>query len=358
MNSQLDDDLKNKVIHILHECGYDVSLDDKIGGGVISSVFEGTLFTTDGHSLPIVVKHTRDRQSPMPPPFYERIDHFLSAKSQDADAYFLRFFNSHIQFSSQITLPKVYGHFPEFNITILENLKYCSKKFRLLSEIFPEALRNIDFANNLGSGIAFLNNCLVHQTPAPPYIEDQLIQFEERGLGLLMAFPNSQRQFRKFLQAHLSHQNRQLICTDLHPKNLFYSVTGEVAVIDFGRTTYGDPQYQLSNFLAHIIIYWISDTSNFIHACDIHDFISQIVESYERHTNAICHTKFCEFIGAEILSRANGRWIDYFGENDIKTKSCLSALGQSIFSRNVNRIETIVAMSSEFKLAFSASFPQ
>ena len=321
-----------------------VAIKKRLAGGVISSVWAGEYFDeVTNNTILCVIKFTKDRPEEMPLPFNKRVDHFVSAEGHNLDTDILNYTKELFKDSSITVVPKVLAHFPEEKITIMEDLTQDPYNLELFANDIREGVASIPYAKNLGETIAKISNELIKNSKNFKPTEGSLEQFEERGRGALFVFHNLQKYYRIFIEKNTAYNN-PLILTDVHPKNLFFGKSGVSAVIDYGRTTYGDPQFTVPNFLSHI---FLAATVGLVDVSEAFAFIDTVLNSFNQYSDIKINEKdFCFYVGVEILGRSCGRWVNYVDEHkDIEKKTALTYLGQYILVhelQTVNEVKDVV----------------
>jgi hypothetical protein len=322
---------ERQIIDVLKTSGQFVRLGGSLYGGVMSSVYEGELISK-GADKRIIVKHTGNRiKSSMEPPFHERIDHEIPAESQNLDAHILKFLRrTHVE-DDLLYFPDLIHHDDALKISIQEDLRYCDDKFVLLSDLIKSGDNEYLFSGGVfGLGIAKIIKSFSSLPASIKPVEYPKEQFTERGLELLFVYPNEQKYFKEFMRRMTDDlcSSYQIIPTDIHPKNIFYSKNKRIAVIDFGRTVQGDFQYVLPSFLSHI---YINALMGKIPNEIFKSFYCSVIDSFSE-LYFIDVKSFSFYFGVELMHRAAGKYVDYFEPNDIDMKVKLIGLAHNIIS--------------------------
>lgn len=305
-------------------------------GGVISDVFEGVQRET---GRDVVIKYTRDRTNDSLP-FNKRIDHFIPAAGHDLDTEILRSLRESIP-ADVVVIPEVLCHLPDVHITVMEHLGKRPHNMSLMSTSLADGITQSGAA--LGKAIANVQFQLSRLALTPT--EDSVEQFEERGSGLLNAYRNKQVPYKQFMDRHL--RSKTLIPTDIHPKNIMYNIE-RFAIIDYGRTAYGDPSFVLPNFASHILMnYTLGKIGP-----ETEVFYFDVIAGYQSECanlgiGAEVDKDFFGFYAAsEILARSNGRWVNYLDEDtDVEASLALSHLGREIIKQELSSPSDVFRLS-------------
>ena len=321
----------------LKKSGENITILDRLAGGVASSVWAGNYFK-ENITIPCVVKFTKDRPEQMSIPFNSRIDHFVSGEGHNLDTEILLHLGNVLN-NEKTIVPKIFLHYPKERITVMEDLSKDPYNLKLFAHDLAGGIENKNFGLNLGKTIAQIQNVLLKNTLNFLPTEGAREQFEERGQSALFVFHNLQKPYKKFLEKNVKNGN-SLVLTDVHPKNLFFGADGTCAVIDYGRTTYGDPQFSLPNFLSHIFLTVAIDILNEENAFN---FIDDVISEYSKYSEIVLNEEdFCFYVGIEILGRSCGRWVNYLDEEkDIEKKTALLYLGQFLLTKDIKTIKEL-----------------
>jgi hypothetical protein len=331
---------KNQIESYLKSKNIDVCLSNSLHGGVMSSVFDGKLNNLNVFSS-VVVKSSSDRiKTNMSPPFHSRIDHEISADSQNLDSEILVLLREMLVVDDEIYIPKVLYHDSEKKITIQEDLRYVYD-FVLLTDLISskqsEYLCNGELFGYCIAKLIRLFSCFNSNLSPVELSKDQ---FEERGLELLFFYPNKQSYYDRFVKSVTDSGSPyyQLIPTDVHPKNMFFSDNKKIAFIDFGRSVYGDYRYVLPSFISHIYLnYLIGKIEKTAFIC----FLKNVIASYSKYYTVVSKD-MCFYFGVELMHRSTGRYVDYFSDQDIDIKFRLINAANDIINREFNDLNELV----------------
>lgn len=303
----------------LQKRGHSITIKNKLKGGVFSQVYDAML---NGKS--VVVKHT---ENVVP---FDPTEFFISKKAHLVDTKVLKLLKK----SKHIRVPQVFYYYPDITTTIMEDVR--NGGFQLLNNFIVEKNLPLSSAKSIGESLALLAKESREWKPfATNESANQSVY--ERGLELRLAYPNDQKQYL-FLEKEFTQNSTYWVWPDGHPKNMFVNGKGEVVFIDFGRSHWGDQRYMLPNFLAHIIIYALS---GYIMPKHARTYLQTCAEAYKKIEPVDEHL-FCQYIGMEVLHRANGKWIQ--GVDTTIQKLALSCFGLSIFDDRIATIAKLIKM--------------
>ena len=310
---------KDQLQTALKKIGVDAMLEGTLKGGFISQIYEARI-----NNKLVVVKHT-ENVTPFDP-----TELFINRKGHNIDTKVLKLLSK----SKTIRVPHVYYFFPKITTTIMEDL--LPEGFQLLSSLLVKKELPANSASSIGTMLA---NLARESKNWKQFSTNESAQesIYERGLELRLAYPNSQSQYLS-LEKQFTENATNWVWPDGHPKNMFVKPNGEVAFIDFGRSHWGDQQYMLPNFLAHIVIYSIA---GYLNKEQTKTYIINCVSAYKK-LEPVNEKLFCEYLAMEVLHRGNGKWIE--GINKRKQKIKLLNFGLTIFDDNIYSIEKLLQL--------------
>lgn len=301
----------------LQKRGLNIVLKESLKGGFISQVYSAKLDKKE-----IVVKHTAGA---IP---FDPTELYLDKKSHNVDCKVLK----KLQKNSKIKVPELLFDFPDITTSIMENLYY--QNFELMqNQIFDKKL-SLKAAKSVGDSLAHLN-IESRQWKEFSVVQIALMSIYERGLELRLAYPNSQKEYLT-LEKTYTENNQYWSWPDGHPKNIFVNKKGEVAFIDFGYSQWADQRFMLPSHLAHIIIYALVGYINLDLA---KEYIKECVDTYKK-IEYVDENIFCQYLGMEVLHRANGKWIQ--GIETKEQKLALYKFGLTVFDDKINKISRLV----------------
>ncbi len=302
--------------------GLRVKMKNILKGGVVSQVYEATL-----KDKTVIVKHTED-VSPFDP-----TEIFISKKGHNQDTRILEKLSD----SPKIKVPKVLYFFPDITTTIMEDVR--ENEYALLSDLLLGKSLPHNSAENVGQSLA---NLAIESRKWKRFSTNESARqnIYERGLELRLAYPNTQEEYLSLENEFLTNDNFW-VWPDGHPKNIFVNPKGEVILIDFGRSVWGDQRYMLPNFLSHIIIYSLSGYYSVEKAGD---YVVSCINAYKK-LESIDEAVFCRYLGMEILHRANGKWLTGIKTAEQKVK--LFQFGLNIFDKKITTVQDLLNYLNE-----------
>lgn len=302
----------------------DVVIGETLKGGTVSQVFSAR-----ESGRPVVIKYTTDCYDADPTVL------FLSSTEHAIDTRML----SYLADKEGVRIPKVYYDFTdELPLTVMEDLR--SSRFTLLQDHLNEGKLPLGAAVKAGHAIA---NLLVTLKDYPEFItpESAWQCYYERGFEVRQAYPNDQKTYVA-LEHRFTTANQQLIAVDTHPKNSFvHAQSNEIAWIDFGRSVWGDRDFVLPNFLAHIAIYALVGSISKNSAAS---FIQDAVVAY-RKVLPIEDEVFNTYLAAEVMHRWAGKWIG--GVETAEQKIALLRFGMRVFDEKIGTLPKLISLLLE-----------
>jgi len=297
--------------------GISITLDDVLKGGFFAQVYSAML---DGKA--VVVKHVGSLTPFDPTEFY------IPEKQFFTDIKVLKL----LQKSKKVRVPRIIASFPKIRTVILEDMRESG--FTLMSEQIMNKEFSLSSAQTVGSVTAHLmRDSRTWKEFATNESAEQNIY--ERGLELRLLYPNSQSQYHA-LEKEFTENNKHFCWPDGHPKNVFVNNKGEVAFIDFGRSSWADQCFMLPNFLAHIAVFSLC---GYIPKDRAREYILTAVKSYSE-IEEVNEKQFCQYFAMEVLHRAAGKWMS--GINSKEQKLALYNFGLSIFDDIIETINQLV----------------
>jgi tRNA A-37 threonylcarbamoyl transferase component Bud32 len=271
----------------LQDGGSGVVLGEIIKGGVVSQVYGGAV---DGE--PVVVKHTGDFAPDYPSPL------FISRAMQDVDVAVLERLAG-----SPVRVPRVVEHHPDISTTVMEDL--TQEGFAMLSTAIVERRVPLETGQAIGHTLATLVTT-ARSWARFDTVETAKSSMDQRGIELRMAYPNDDTGYRQLEARHVD-DNRYWTWADGHPKNILHNANGEIALIDFGESYFGDQKFILPNFLAQIAVY---DQAGYFDHGDGRKYMGDCIGAYAEVEPIPDERLFCQYLGMETLHRSQGRWIE------------------------------------------------
>jgi len=314
-NFSKKEDLEKK----LKSYGLDISLHDVLKGGFFAQVYSAML---DGK--PVVVKHVGSLTPFDPTEFY------IPEKQFYTDVKVLKL----LQKSKKVRVPHIIASFPKIRTVILEDMRESG--FTLMSDQIMSKYFNVSSAKSIGEATAQLvqSSRMWKEFTTNESAEQNIY---ERGLELRLLYPNSQTRYLA-LEKEFTENNAYFCWPDGHPKNAFVNKEGEVAFIDFGRSSWADQRFMLPNFLAHIAVFSLS---GYILKDMAREYILTAVKSYSE-IEEVNEKQFCQYFAMEVLHRAAGKWMS--GINSKEQKLALYKFGLIVFDEKIETIDGLLSV--------------
>lgn len=301
----------------LQKLGLKIVLGEVLKGGFFAQVYAAQL-----EGIPVVVKHVGSLTPFDPTEFYIPDTQFLT----DVEVLSL------LQKSKNIRVPRILHSFPKIRTVVLEDMRESG--FTLMSDQILSKELSIVSAKNIGVATARL---IQESREWREFITNESAEqnIYERGLELRLLYPNSQTQYLT-LEKEFTKNNAYFCWPDGHPKNAFVNKEGEVAFIDFGRSSWADQRFMLPNFLAHIAVFSLS---GYIQKDLAREYILAAVKSYS-DLEKIDEKIFCQYFALEVVHRAAGKWMS--GINSKEQKLALYDFGLTVFDEKIETINDLI----------------
>jgi len=310
---------KNDLQKTLVKKGLNIVLGEILKGGTVSQVYSGYL-----NSKPIVVKHTEDLVP------FDPTEFFISKKGHNIDSHVLNLLAK----EKKIKTPKIFRHFPEIATTIMEDMRCFG--YELMSEQILKGKLLLISAPKVAKSLASLAQ-ISRKWKNFGTNESAEQSIYERGLELRLAYPNTQKEYLTLEKEFVSN-NQFWVWPDGYPKNIFINENGEVALIDFGRSCWGDQRYMLPNFLAHIVIFTLTGHLNKAQSIE---YIENCTSSY-KELESVDEEIFCQYLAMEVLHRTNGKWIE--GVDNYKQKIKLYTFSLRVFDEKIDSVKKLLSL--------------
>ena len=300
---------KESLATLLRQRGVEVELRETLKGGTVSQVYSGRW-----QGQTVVIKHTEDLEPFDPTEIrIDKAGHLVDTEILKRLA------------GTEIEVPKVLAYFPEITTTVMEDVRGRGVEL-LQTKInrgeLPEGVARLigRRLGQLGQEMRRWERIRTNETG-----EESIY---ERGLELRLIYPNQQREYLELEKRFLAH-NQYLCWPDGHPKNILVDNESQVVFIDFGRSVYGDQDYMLPNFLAHIVIYALA---GYVEREQAKRFGRAVIAGYQEITedNEVVMVKY---LAMEVLHRAFGKWIE--GVKTREQKLRLVEFGLGVFDDKV-----------------------
>lgn len=284
-----------------------------LNGGYTSTVFRAE---SDNH--PLIVKHTRGRDSFYP---VKRKLHETRARTE---VEVLR--RLHDIFPEQV--PQVYDFFPDENIILMSDVENSGQ---LGINYLLAGNASLKHAASLGS---FLGKLKKETAAWEPFetVEQPFEQVWTRGLEVDVASPEWGEKMREYYLK----TKPGFVWPDGHPKNVFFTNNEPlVTAIDFDCSHFADQDYMLPNFLGQIPVFAAMGHITVEQALE---FMMQMVKSYtlEEPIPPSVEMKMVFYAGTQTIQRQDGKWIfDVCGgtdEQSLKRKAFLFYFGRKTLS--------------------------
>ena len=302
-------------------------LGNLLKGGTVSQVYQAKYET----GQPIVVKHTN---SLVP---FDPTELFIDKEGHNTDTKILKLLSE----TNLVKVPQIKHHFPDITTTIMEDMTDSGYNLLFSSLIAG----NLPFKTATTIATALANLIKVSKKWQPFYTnESAQMSIYERGLELRLAYPNTQEEYLNLEKQFIKPKNSGFVWPDGHPKNMLVNQLGEVVFIDFGRSHWGDQQYMLPNFLAHIVIYALAGYYPLKQAAK---YLKTAVVAYQK-LETVDEKLFCQYLAMEVLHRANGKWID--GIKTATQKTNLYRFGLEVFDQQIFQIDALRKLIRTFRL--------
>ncbi len=259
--------LENK----LREFGLDISLGQRLKGGVVSQVYEARL-----KNKKVIVKHTEDLTP------FDPTEIHIHRFGHNVDSVILKKLNKH----RADLVPEVLYHFADITTTVMEDVREYG--FTLYQNKLLQGKVVFNSAEAISRETAKMEQilCKIGRVKVNESAEESIY---ERGLELRLAYPNNQSQF-KYIEKEFTGGKKCLVAPDNHPKNIFVNNHGAVKFIDFGRSCYADQRYMFPNFLAHILIFGLA---GYYSLKDVKKYFTIAIDSYNKIKKISDEKIFC-----------------------------------------------------------------
>ena len=352
MNTHADDLtlLKDIVSKLPLAPGEEITVESLLSGGVVSVVGKGH-FVKDGERIPVAIKHTKkeialnEKFSPLESRNILR----YAASTQHVDAQIL----THLQSNPHIQVPEVISYYEKERVTVLRD--FGADGYTLFQDaiVAGNALQPHTFVQ-IGVMLANLRKEMVAMKHIEG-VENRELQIEERTDELRVSLYNGRMGFyNKIWYTLLDEKKSTFTWTDGHPKNMAINKKGDVAIFDFGRSIWCDPEYPVANFLGQMYLFSLTGS---VKPQDAIALSESLIQSYRKtysaltsDENTLHERNLVWYLTAELAHRGKTmRWIDpkLVKLDETRVKSAVDHLVDIVFDR-VNPVETLADFEHKF----------
>ena len=310
-------------------------LGKSLSGGTVASVFEGTI-----DKQKVVVKHTENTEPQLP------VDYLIMNEAHDAEVRVLK----RLATEQHIRVPQIIDDMSKITTLIMEDTR--TDGFANLSELILKKNLNMKSAKHIGTALAHLTQTS-REWEEFKTNESAQLSFYERSLEMLLTYPNELKRYKElelqFTQYEPEKEDQQgkpryFVWPDSHPKNILINKNGEATFIDFGRCHWGDQNYMLPNFLAHMVLYGLT---KYITKSKMVKYVETCIKAYKDVEPIENEELFGQYLAMELLHRANGRFIE--GITKKEHKISIQSLGLAIFDGKIKSIKKLVQLIKKAK---------
>lgn len=308
-----------------------ISIGKSLHKDTLSDVYEATLDKEN-----VLVKHTENVEPQTP------VEFLIMSDAHDTDIRVLKYLDA----NEHIKVPRILHNLPKYTTVIMEDVRtqgYMSLSKQILKKkLAPQSA--IHIGRSLGHLVKISQTWEEFNTN-----ESAHLSYYEHSLEMLLAFPENTKHYR-FLEDQFTQyaeekedqekRERYFVWPDSTPNNMFVNKQGEVVFTNFNRTFWGDQQYMLAVFIAHIMIYSLLGN---ITKGEASDYIKTCIKAYKEITDIRDEYIFSQYIGMEILHRSYGKGIKILSP---KEKLFLQKLGLKIIAE---KVKTIHILLQQFK---------
>ncbi|MDA1317227.1 MAG: phosphotransferase [bacterium] len=309
--------------------GKSLSASDKV------KVFEGTI-----DKQKVVVKHTENTEPKLP------VDYLIMNESHDAEVRVLK----RLATEQHIRVPQLIENMDKITTLVMEDLRVDG--FVNLSQLILKKNINMKSAKHIGSSLAHLIQ-ISREWEEFKTNESAQLSFYERSLEMLLAYPNDlkrhkklESQFTQYAQEKEEQDKkpRHFVWPDSHPKNMLINKNGEVTFLDFGRCHWGDQNYMLPNFLAHIVLYSLT---KHIPKSKAIKYAEVCIKAYKDIEPIEDEGIFAQYLAMELFHSANGRFVEGITKKEHKISA--QSLGLAILDGNIKSIKKLIQLIKKAK---------
>ncbi|KKQ37174.1 MAG: hypothetical protein US54_C0042G0003 [Candidatus Roizmanbacteria bacterium GW2011_GWA2_37_7] len=297
----------------------------------MSYIYEARL---DGKS--VLVKHTENVVPQTP------IEFLIMSDAHDTDARVLK----RLDEDENLKAPRILHNFSKYTTIIMEDVRsqgYSNVSQQILKKKLPS-----QSALQIGRALAHLAQASQTWEEFKTN-ESAHLSFYERSVEMLVAFPQDIEHYRyledQFAQyaeekEEQAKRYRFFVWPESNPNNMYINKHGDVVFSNFGRTHWGDQQYMLAVFVAHIMIYSLLGYMPYGKAIY---YIKTCLKAYKEISTIRDEQVFSQYVGMEILHRSFGKDMNVLSQ---KEKLLLQKLGLMIVTE---KAKTIATLLNQFK---------
>jgi len=308
-----------------------VSIKKQIHTDSLFHIYEATLDKEN-----VLIKHTENVVPQTP------VDFLIMSDAHDTEVRVLNRFET----EEHIKAPKIIHNFPKHTTIIVEDLRtqgYQSLSSQLLKKKLP-----METATQIGKNLGHLATISQGWEEFKTNESAHLIYYEH-SLEMLVSFPEEVNHYRfledQFTQYSAEKEDqakldRNFVWADCTPNNLLVNKKGEVVFSNFGRSYWGDQQFMLAVFVAHIMTYSLL---GYVPRAKAAKYIKTCIKAYKEIIAIRDEYVFSQYVGMEILHRSNGKGLKKLTQ---KEKLLLQKLGLTIVE---DKAKTITTLINQFK---------
>gem|GEM_PF-1144923 len=318
---------------LLKEQSYSVSIGNSLGGHTTNTVFEGTM-----DKKAVIVKHT-EHSIPQTP-----IEYMIMSDAHDTEVKILK----KLQNSETARAPKLLANAQKIKTLVIEDLR--ASGFQDISKLILKKKFPVDSAEQFGTALA---QFAVETRTWEEFKtnESAVLAFYEHSLEMLIAYPNEIERYKR-LEAAFSLKDEELaedeapkrlfVWAESSPENVLITKDGKLAFIDFGRSYWGDQQFMLASFIAHLLV---NTLVGFISVKDVSTYIPTCLKAYVGISPLDDESVVVEYIAMEMLHRAHGK--GFQGIKNTAQSLEIEAFARSILDSKVKTIKKLLTSLGE-----------